>query len=139
MLATLFLDIDGFKPVNDTFGHRMGDQLLSAIADRLRAAVRKGDTVARFGGDEFAAILTGLQEPEIAAVLAGKLVDAISRPFMVRGQKLAVSASIGISIYPFDGEDAEILLDKADHAMYDAKHQGGNNFRFYQTTLSQQH
>ncbi len=139
MLATLFLDIDGFKPVNDTFGHRMGDQLLSAIADRLRAAVRKGDTVARFGGDEFAVLLTGLQEPEIAAVLAGKLVDAISRPFMVRGQKLAVSASIGISIYPFDGEDAEILLDKADHAMYDAKHQGGNNFRFYQTTLSQQH
>lgn len=139
MLATLFLDLDGFKPINDAFGHHIGDQLLSAVAERLSAAVRKEDTVARFGGDEFAILLTGLLDSGIVAALAGKLVEAIARPFVVRGQKVNVRASIGISLYPTDGEDAETLLENADHAMYDAKHHGGNNFRFYRADLAQSH
>lgn len=131
MLAVLFMDLDGFKPVNDTYGHHMGDQLLAALAERLSAAVRKEDTIARLGGDEFAILLTDLLEMDVITALAGKLLDAVSRPFVIRGQKITVSASIGIAIYPTDGEDAQTLLDHADHAMYDAKHHGGNNFRLY--------
>ena len=134
MLATLFLDLDGFKPINDTFGHHTGDQLLIAVADRLRAGVRQADTVARFGGDEFAVLVTDLLDREVAAALACKLLGAIGRPFMLRGQKINVSASIGIAIYPSDGENPETLLINADNAMYQVKHRGGNNYQFYDGT-----
>lgn len=136
MFATLFLDLDNFKPTNDSLGHHIGDQLLVAVAERLRAAVRKEDTVARFGGDEFAILLAGLLDIGVTTALARKLLEAISQPFVVRGEKINIGASIGISIYPDDGEDAETLLDHADCAMYEAKRLGGNGFRFYHAELA---
>ena len=130
-LATLFLDLDNFKPVNDTHGHHIGDQLLVAVADRMRAAVRESDLVARFGGDEFGILLTDLVDRNVIASLARKLLDTLRMPFMLRGQKLQISASIGVAIYPADGEESETLLINADKAMYQAKLQGGNAYRLY--------
>lgn len=135
MFATLFLDLDKFKPVNDTLGHQIGDQLLAAVAERLRAAVRQADIVARIGGDEFAILLSRLPDTEIAAALARKLVETLSRPFVLRGQKGNISASIGIAIYPADGRKPKTLLMKADKAMYLAKYHGGNDYKFYSETL----
>ena len=137
MIATLFVDLDRFKPVNDTFGHHMGDQLLIAVGERLRAAVRQSDVIARFGGDEFAILVTKLPDVEIAAALARKLLHTLSRPFLVRGQKLSIGASIGIVVYPAAGKDPETLLMNADKAMYEAKCQGGNSFHVFDATLSQ--
>lgn len=136
MLATLFLDLDKFKPVNDKLGHHTGDQLLSAVAERLRSAVRQGDIVARFGGDEFAILLTDLPDREVATVLAQKLIDTLSRPFVLRGQKINIGASIGIAVYPDDGENPETLLMNADKAMYQAKCHGGSNYQLYDAALS---
>lgn len=131
MIATLFIDLDRFKPINDNFGHHMGDQLLVAVADRLRAAIRQSDMVARFGGDEFAVLLRKIPDLEVATALARKLLDSLSRPFVIRGQSLKIGASIGIAIYPDAGEDAETLLINADKAMYDAKCEGGNSYHVY--------
>jgi diguanylate cyclase (GGDEF)-like protein/PAS domain S-box-containing protein len=139
MLATLFLDLDRFKPVNDDFGHHVGDLLLSAVADRLRAVLRQSDAIARFGGDEFAILLTDLPDTEAAVALARKLLDAFGRPFMLRGQRIEISASIGIAIYPTDGEDPEVLLTNADKAMYHAKCRGGNNYQMYSAVISTLH
>ncbi|MGZ3236944.1 MAG: diguanylate cyclase domain-containing protein [Burkholderiaceae bacterium] len=137
MIATLFLDLDGFKPINDAFGHHMGDQLLVAVAERLRATVRQADVVARFGGDEFAVLITDIIDVNIAASLAQKLIDILSKPFVLRGQKLNLHASVGIAIYPTDGNDPETLLTNADKAMYQAKYHGGNNFQFYDAKIDQ--
>lgn len=131
--ALLFLDLDKFKPVNDTYGHSVGDELLLAIADRVSRAVRKSDTVARFGGDEFVILLPDLPNASVAATLAGKLNNALSMPFYIAGNALSISASIGISLYPRDSEDIEDLIRKADEAMYAVKKLGGNGFRFYGT------
>jgi len=131
VLATLFLDLDNFKPVNDTLGHGVGDELLIAVADRLRSAVRHTDLVARIGGDEFAILLTELPSVDVARQLAQKLVDTIARSFILQGQKIHVSASIGIAVYPKDGKEPEALLKHADKAMYHAKCEGGNNYQFY--------
>lgn len=117
-LALLFVDLDRFKPVNDTLGHHTGDLLLGAVADRLRGAVRKTDTVARIGGDEFMVIETNLDDTRSAVELARKLALAIGRPYMINRHKILIGASVGIAIYPDDGDDAETLLDKADAAMY---------------------
>jgi diguanylate cyclase (GGDEF)-like protein len=95
--ALMFIDLDGFKPVNDTLGHRCGDQLLAAVGERLRASIRQSDTIARVGGDEFAMLVTGLDKPETAATLAHKLLDSLARPFALRGQRIEVRASIGIA------------------------------------------
>jgi diguanylate cyclase (GGDEF)-like protein/PAS domain S-box-containing protein len=137
MFAMLFVDLDNFKPVNDTLGHPTGDKLLVAVARRLRAAVRQADIVARFGGDEFAILLTRLPDTEVAAGLARKLLATLSRPFVLQGQKINISASIGIAIYPTDGEDPETLLMNADKAMYQAKCHGGNSYQLYGTMPSQ--
>ncbi|MGZ3241090.1 MAG: diguanylate cyclase domain-containing protein [Burkholderiaceae bacterium] len=137
MIATLFLDLDGFKPINDEFGHHMGDQLLVAVAERLRATVRQADAVARFGGDEFAVLITDIVDVNIAATLSHKLNDILSKPFVLRGQKFNIHASVGIAIYPTDGENPETLLANADKAMYQAKYRGGNNFQFYDAKLDQ--
>lgn len=136
MLAVLFLDLDKFKPVNDTLGHDIGDLLLQAVAERLQSAVRKSDIVARFGGDEFAILLTSLLDMEVAITIAGKLVATFTQPFIIAEHKLHIGVSIGISMYPADGQTEQELIRKADQAMYIAKQQGGNSFRFYCNAFS---
>ena len=120
-LAVLFLDLDGFKPVNDTHGHAMGDALLRVVASRLARNVREADTVSRLGGDEFACILHGLATPDRVGALSGKLRQAICKPCRIGDRMLQVGVSIGIALCPGDGTTSEELLLKADMAMYRAK------------------
>lgn len=129
--ALLFIDLDGFKQINDTWGHDVGDLLLKETAARLLASVRDSDTVARMGGDEFTVILTRVQQPPDPGIVAGKIITALTRPFLLRGLECGVSASIGISWYPGDGDDLEELLKKADAAMYRVKESGKCAFRFF--------
>ena len=125
------LDLDKFKDVNDTLGHDVGDLLLQAVAERLGAALRKGDTVARFGGDEFVLILPDLKGAEDAIRVAQKIVDSFQKPFLIDTDQLTVTTSIGIAIYPEDGADEVVLLKNADIAMYQAKQAGRNRYRIY--------
>ncbi|HTN67021.1 MAG TPA: diguanylate cyclase [Burkholderiaceae bacterium] len=129
-VALLFLDLDHFKPVNDIHGHDIGDRLLLAVAERLSAAIRRSDTVARFGGDEFAILLPDLLDATPAVALAHKLTESIAQPFVVAEQELHVGVSLGIALYPADGDTPDELLRKADEAMYLAKKCGGGKFRF---------
>lgn len=131
LVAVMFVDLDGFKPVNDQFGHAVGDQLLSAVAERLRSAVRQSDAVARVGGDEFVAVAAGVDSRDGAAALALKLLDSLAAPFMVRGQRLLIGASVGIAIFPDDGADGDALINRADQAMYHAKLTGGHCHQFF--------
>ena len=131
LLALLFLDLDDFKPVNDALGHATGDELLVAVAERLRAAVRKTDAVARLGGDEFAVLLTDVEHPDVAGALAGKLVERIGQPYMLSGQRIEVGVSIGISVFPRNGTTVDTLLSHADAAMYAAKARGRRQYRFF--------
>jgi len=119
-LAIFFMDLDGFKGINDRLGHAVGDQMLQHVAKRLRATVRAGDTVCRLGGDEFVMVFCDIT-PEDVQALADKIRDALTDPCMVDGISLEVRASIGSSVYPDDGEDPGVLLRKADAAMYEAK------------------
>jgi diguanylate cyclase (GGDEF)-like protein/PAS domain S-box-containing protein len=130
-LAILFIDLDGFKLVNDTLGHNAGDALLAEIAARLRATLREGDVTARMGGDEFVVLIEEFGDPAQVGEVAKKVLDTVSRPFVVQGQESQVTASIGISTFPDDGKDAQALLGNADMAMYRAKEQGKNGFRFF--------
>lgn len=130
-MAILFVDLDRFKAVNDSFGHTAGDTLLRDAARRLQACVRETDTVSRQGGDEFLIALTDLRDDEVAALIAGKVLAALAQPFMIDGRTAAISASIGIALYPSDGLDFEALLRKSDVAMYHAKDAGRNACRFY--------
>lgn len=129
--ALLFLDLDGFKAVNDTLGHNRGDELLKYAAVRILRAVRESDTVARLGGDEFTVILPKIGSIEDAAMVANKIIDAISANFLLHGhdQPVSVGISIGIALFPGDAQDAEALIKAADTAMYDAK-KARNSFRF---------
>ncbi len=136
-LALLFLDLDAFKPVNDRLGHRAGDKLLSIIAERLRSSIRRQDTVARFGGDEFAILLGDLADRALASSLAAKVLEAITQPFALEGKTINVGASIGVSIFPDDGDDTKTLLTCADRAMYEAKRHGGNCYHFYHASRAQ--
>jgi diguanylate cyclase (GGDEF)-like protein len=129
-VALLFVDLDRFKFINDTYGHEMGDELLKAIANGLRDTVRDGDLVARMGGDEFTVALPGLKERRPAEAIASKLVRSLNAPFKLSGKHLHVSASIGVSLFPEDGEDIETLLKSADSAMYEVKEVGKNNYNF---------
>jgi diguanylate cyclase len=129
--ALMFVDLDNFKPVNDTHGHRIGDDLLKAVAKRLTGSVRKSDTVARTGGDEFVIVLHELQGTPDAAMVGRKILDELTRPFFIEGRELAISCSIGISVYPENGKTVAMLLANADTAMYHAKRGGRNNFRFF--------
>jgi len=129
--ALMFVDLDRFKPVNDTFGHRVGDELLKAAAGRLANCVRKEDTVARAGGDEFIVVLSELTKREDAALIGGKILQQLSRPFSVERHELEISGSIGISVFPEDGKTLLELLNNADVAMYHAKKAGRNGYLFF--------
>ncbi|WP_206047250.1 EAL domain-containing protein, partial [Noviherbaspirillum denitrificans] len=129
--AVLFIDLDRFKFINDTLGHHAGDMLLREMAERFGGSLRSSDVIARLGGDEFVALVHETHEPDSVAVAAGKLLDAAARPFILMGRECRVSASIGIAMYPRDGEDELALMRNADIAMYHAKDEGKNNFRFY--------
>ena len=130
VLAVLFVDLDRFKHVNDSFGHEVGDALLINVATCLRDSIRKDDLVARLGGDEFVVVLRDLSEPKAAALVADKLVKRISAPWEIRGKLVHVSASIGISLYPTDGRDVATLTTCADSAMYKIKGSGKNHYTF---------
>ncbi len=135
-LALAFIDLDGFKQINDTLGHEAGDELLAEVANRLKACLRDSDAVARLGGDEFVVLLSELLEEKYAATVAQKVVSAIAKPFTLMGQEFRVTASIGISIYPTDGVDEPTLTKNADIAMYQAKENGKNQFQFYAEKLN---
>jgi diguanylate cyclase (GGDEF)-like protein/PAS domain S-box-containing protein len=130
-VAVMFIDLDRFKTVNDTLGHEAGDQLLREAAFRLRQCVRAEDTVARLGGDEFTVIADNLEKPDDAAVVARKIVEAIAPPVVLAGHEAFVTPSIGITLYPDDGPTIDVLLKNADTAMYRAKEDGGNGYRFF--------
>lgn len=130
-LAVMFLDLDGFKAVNDEFGHNAGDQLLRVIADRLVGCIRKEDTAARLGGDEYTLLLPGIVQRKGAARIARKILDVVRKPLTLSDKEINVTTSIGIAIYPGHGEDAETLLKNADIAMYRAKERGRDNYQFY--------
>jgi diguanylate cyclase (GGDEF)-like protein/PAS domain S-box-containing protein len=137
-IALLFLDLDRFKDINDSLGHSAGDLLLKEVAERLETWGREQDTVARLGGDEFMIALTHLKDTADAAVAAERLMDAMTAEFVVRGHSIHVGCSIGISIFPEHGTDCETLIKNADAAMYSAKANGRNNFRFYTEDMNEQ-
>jgi len=131
-LAIMFMDIDFFKQINDTLGHHVGDELLIAVAERLKSCVRDGDTVSRQGGDEFVIVLTELVRPEDASLIAEKIISAIRKPVIVHEHTLQITVSLGLAIYPAEGaENPQDLMKKADIAMYEAKNDGRNGFRIY--------
>ncbi len=131
LAAVMFIDLDGFKSVNDTYGHELGDRMLRSVAKRLGSCVRQTDTLARFGGDEFAVLIEELSDLNGAMIVAENIVTALSRPFVLGTEEVSISGSIGISLYPIDGGTGEMLLRKADVAMYRAKTQGKNNYQFH--------
>ncbi|EAZ87973.1 putative bifunctional diguanylate cyclase/phosphodiesterase, partial [Crocosphaera chwakensis] len=136
LMALLFLDLDSFKNVNDTLGHKIGDQLLKSFAQRLSCCVRNDDVVSRWGGDEFTLLLPQINSPEDTINLAQRILDDLKQPFEISGHQLYIKTSIGIAIYPQDGEDAETLLKNADAALYRAKERGRNHYRFYRSTMT---
>jgi len=133
-IALLFVDLDRFKSVNDSFGHATGDKLLQLVSRRLLAAVRASDTVSRRGGDEFVVLLSEIARASDAATSAQKILDSLGLPYNVDGHNVRIDCSIGISIYPEDGADVETLIKNADAAMYCAKEKGRNNFQFFKAT-----
>ena len=135
-LAVLFLDLDKFKHINDSLGHVVGDNLLQSVATRLMACVRTSDTVSRQGGDEFVILLAEDRRAEDAALIAEKVLAAFASPHIIAGHELHASTSIGISIYPADGQDAETLIKNADTAMYHAKERGRNNYQFFRSDMN---
>jgi diguanylate cyclase (GGDEF)-like protein len=130
--SLMFIDLDNFKPVNDNLGHDVGDEVLKEVAGRLLLCVRSSDTVARIGGDEFTIILHSILEPKNTAIVAKKIIDALSAPFHIKGNEIKIGASVGISIFPENGDTIETLLKCADDAMYDAKNNGKNQYKFSQ-------
>jgi diguanylate cyclase (GGDEF)-like protein len=145
MTAVMFLDVDNFKRINDTFGHYMGDQLLKGIANRLSNTLRKSDSVtrqsvedvfARMGGDEFTVLLSEIKNTTDAAKVAQRILNILSQPFILGDHELFVSTSIGIAVYPHDGKDTDDLLKNADAAMYYAKEKGKNNYQYYKKSMN---
>jgi diguanylate cyclase (GGDEF)-like protein len=136
LLALLFLDLDRFKIINDTLGHDAGDELLKEVARRLTEALRETDTVARLGGDEFVVLLPEMNDEKQLSAVAKKILSTVGKPFHLAGQDLRITVSIGISVFPLDGEDEQTLVKNADIAMYHAKEGGKNNYCFYSEELS---
>ena len=131
LAGILFIDLDRFKIINDTLGHSAGDSVLKEVALRLRGCLREGDSVARNGGDEFTLVLPMLNHQDDAIMIAEKVLATLTQPFKLNGKDFFIGGSIGISLYPNDGNYSDILLKNADIAMYQAKTAGGNAFRFY--------
>jgi diguanylate cyclase (GGDEF)-like protein len=127
----MLLDLDYFKDVNDTLGHSMGDQLLRAVGNRLSGLLRKGDTIARIGGDEFLLLLPELLQIEYTTTLAQKILHAFREPFVFNDHQLHITTSIGIAIFPDDGDNSDTLMKNADIAMYRAKNKGRDGFQRY--------
>lgn len=138
-LAVMYLDLDHFKLVNDGLGHSIGDQLLAQVAERLQASVRASDTISRLGGDEFTLLFNDVQSSDAVAGVARKILQSLARPFKVEGHELFVTASIGISIYPNDGSDVELLLKAADSAMYRAKELGRNQAQLFTASMNERY
>ena len=147
LMGILFIDIDNFKRINDTFGHSIGDKLLRTVAAQLLACLRRSDSVShefseeqmsvsRLGGDEFTVLLTYLKKAEDAARVAKRILDAVSVPFLLGDEEVVVTPSIGISVFPYDGDDVENLVKNADTAMFHAKEKGKNNYQFYTNSMS---
>jgi diguanylate cyclase (GGDEF)-like protein len=134
-LALMFLDIDHFKQINDTMGHAIGDQLLQSVARRLQASVRNSDTVSRHGGDEFVILLPDIGDLQNVIHFAEKLIRNVGKPHLISGQELRVTLSIGISMCPDDGTDANVLMHNADLAMYQAKKRGRNSYELFNQSM----
>jgi diguanylate cyclase (GGDEF)-like protein/PAS domain S-box-containing protein len=137
-LGLLFVDLDQFKVVNDTFGHVVGDELLQQVASRIRDCVREADTVARFGGDEFVILLQDIEDPDVAVTISSKVIEAVTKSFKLYGREIFIGASIGITIYPEDAATADALLRNADMAMYQAKAHGRNTYQFFTASMQRQ-
>ncbi len=135
-VALMYLDVDHFKNINDSLGHAIGDQLLQSAANRLQACVRSSDTVSRQGGDEFLVLLAEVEQGQDAALTADMLIEAIAAPYLIGCHRLHVTLSIGISIFPEDGNDAETLVMNADTAMYHAKRNGRNNYQRFTLAMN---
>ncbi len=147
-VAILFIDLDRFKRINDTFGYKVGDLLLQSVAERIEEGVRKGDKsarnveaqssqdVSRIGGDEFTILLPEIRDVQDSAKVAKRILDSVSRPLVIAGNEIFITGSIGITVYPMDGEDPDTLLKNADSAMYSAKEQGRNNYQFYSEAMN---
>jgi diguanylate cyclase (GGDEF)-like protein/PAS domain S-box-containing protein len=136
LAAVLFIDLDRFKLVNDTLGHAEGDELLKGVAARLKGCLRRSDTLARLGGDEFTILLPDLSQPEDAAVIADKVIEELRRPLSIAGQDIRATASIGVALYPSDGEDPDTLIKHADIAMYHVKAAGKNSYTFFSAEMN---
>jgi diguanylate cyclase (GGDEF)-like protein len=149
LLAVLFLDLDRFKRINDTLGHTIGDELLREAAQRIRGCVRACDTlgrgdddldsvcIARQGGDEFTILLQGLSDPMQAGIVARRIMESITQPMLLCAHEVVVTASVGISLYPTDGDDVDALLKNADTAMYSAKEHGRNQYQYYEPSMQE--
>lgn len=137
-MAVMFIDLDRFKLINDSLGHGSGDELLRHISERLTKCVRSNDTVARLGGDEFIIVISDIERSNDAAAVARKILRALKSPISLNERDIHISPSIGISMYPGDGKDPDVLLKHADTAMYRAKNSGGNQYKFFRTTMNSQ-
>ena len=138
-IAILFIDLDRFKNINDTLGHQIGDQFLQNVAERLQKCLRNVDTIARWGGDEFTILITNIETNAEVARVAQRVLDSLKTPFQILEFQLYASLSIGISVYPQDGDNPDTLLKNADIALYRTKELGGNGYQYYQPFMNQQH
>jgi diguanylate cyclase (GGDEF)-like protein/PAS domain S-box-containing protein len=136
LMAVLFVDLDLFKVINDTYGHEVGDKVLKEAAGRLVGCIREGDTLSRLGGDEFVAILKDIESESVAELVASRMVSALASPLMIDGHELLVTVSVGISIHPDDGDEVSVLLRHADTAMYYATQHGRNGYKYYEPTMN---
>lgn len=130
-LAVMFIDLDGFKPINDEYGHDAGDEALKIVAERMTACTRESDIVSRIGGDEFIILFKGLEDEEVLKERADKVLEMVGTPMWIDSNRIRMGASIGISMFPKDAEDSETIVNCADEAMYAAKQGGKNAYRFY--------
>jgi diguanylate cyclase (GGDEF)-like protein len=136
-MAVLFLDLDNFKTINDSLGHALGDRLLVAVAARVSGLVRTGDTVSRLGGDEFVVLMDGLEDEHEPVHLAQRVIEAMEQPFVLDGHELYITPSLGITVFPEDGDDPDTLIRNADLAMYQAKEQGRNRYRLFTAQMNE--